>query len=220
LDSISHAWESEGGLLELQQSFGGKFQDWMKTNPYYRRFINIVTGVENQVHTISTVRAKQDYQVEQSPVDGRMQVVKLGLRPVMRDSLEYEMALAFSLKMNNEATAVKDNTGGLFKDRPRVLKPEDGEVIARWLDTGEDIYTKIAEQRQSYIDLIRMIEKKAGEEITKLIKSLENHRSIQRPLEEFTLEWLEKTYKMVKAKADELEGEGKDEPESAIEEKS
>lgn len=210
LDSISHAWEGTGGLLELQQHYGGDFRSWMKVNPTYKHFIDVVTGVKNRVHTINTMRTKQDYQVERSEVDGKIQIKKVGLKPVMRDSLEYEMQLVFTLDMANVATAAKDNTGGIFQGKPRILSEEDGELIYKWLEEGEDLHAKQEEERQAFIQMIRGLEQEVGEEISKLISSFENHPSVQMAVEDMPLEWLERVHKAVVQKADQVKRKGED----------
>lgn len=203
-DSASHGWEGEGGILEIQQMNGGRFQDWKETNKDYRKFIDVVTGTTNHIHTINTLRTKQEYQVNRSEVDNKLEVVKLGTKPVTRDSLEYELQIVFNIDMDHIAHTSKDNTLGMFK-KPRTLTEADGEVIIKWLELGEDIYAEQEKERQQYIGLIRGMETEVGEEITKLVQSLENHKAIQKPLEEFNLEWLEKTYGMVMQKAKEIE---------------
>jgi hypothetical protein len=38
IDSVTHVWKGEGGLLEHQESLGGRYQDWAKTTPMYHKF--------------------------------------------------------------------------------------------------------------------------------------------------------------------------------------
>ena len=202
LDSISHAWEGEGGMLELQQDYGGTFQSWKKVNPHYRKFIDVVTGVRNNVHTISTIRAKQDYQVSRSEVDGKLEVIKLGLKPVQRDSLEYEMQVVFNIDMKHIATVSKDNTGGFF-EKPRVITPEDGGILYEWLEVGEDIFKKREEERNNYIKFIRQMGQELGEPLQKFIAELEEKAKTS--VEDMKLEWLEKAYELVNNKMKQLE---------------
>jgi hypothetical protein len=100
IDSISHAWEGDNGLLDLQQAKGGSFGAWRDVNPIYNDFIKVVTGEKHKLHSISTVRQKQDYQVDRTDT-GKLEIKKLGLKHVQRDSLEYEFQVVFNIDMNH-----------------------------------------------------------------------------------------------------------------------
>lgn len=139
-DSLSHFWEGDGGILDLQQSYGGTFQAWRDTNPHYSNFISLVTGERHGLDMINCIRAKQAYEVSTSET-GKLKVEKLGLKPVQRDSLEYEFHIVFSIDMNHTAVTVKDNSE-IFKDVPRVIDAEVGELIYDWLKTGKDIHAE------------------------------------------------------------------------------
>jgi hypothetical protein len=153
IDSISHAWDSEGGLLDLQQAKGGNFQAWRDVNPHYQAFISLITGEKYRVHTIATVRQKQEYAMEQSET-GKLQVKKMGLKHVQRDSLEYEFQIVFNVNMEHVATTSKDNSG-LFEEVPAKLSPDHGRKLIQWLDKGIDVKGKEEEDRLEFIRMIR-----------------------------------------------------------------
>lgn len=152
LDSISHAWEAEGGLLDVQQDKGGNFQAWREVNPIYAKFIDLVTGVTFKIHTLSSMRTKQEYHVGATET-GKLTVQKLGLKTVQRDSLEYELQLVFNIDMDHIAKPAKDNTLGMF-DRHQVITAEYGKKLIRWLEKGEDVKGKEEEERQNFIKMI------------------------------------------------------------------
>src|SRR5690625_3018182 len=106
--SLSHFWEGEGGILDLQQQFGGNYQAWAKTNPHYAHFVSLVTGEKYQIDMLNGIRAKQHYEVTQNEV-GKLHIQKMGLKPTQRDSLEYEFHIAFNIDMDHIATTMKDN---------------------------------------------------------------------------------------------------------------
>lgn len=150
VDSTTHAWAKEGGLLELQQSFGGRYQDWAKVNPHERKFHESI--FENDVHVITTTRTKQDYSLEKNEID-KLEVKKLGTKPIQRDDMEYEYMLVFNLDQNNSATVSKDNTG-LFKGTSTRITPDVGMVLYDWLELGIDVKAEAEKKRQEILEYI------------------------------------------------------------------
>jgi hypothetical protein len=63
IDSVTHVWKGEGGLLEYQTSLGGRYQDWAKTTPLYQQFLNSI--LHSSCHVITTMRKKQAYSMVQ-----------------------------------------------------------------------------------------------------------------------------------------------------------
>ncbi|MGQ0452586.1 AAA family ATPase, partial [Bacillus sp. SS-TM] len=110
-DSLSHAWEGIGGILDQQQDLGGRFQDWKTMKPVIKEFIKSLT--ENDVHIIATLRTKQEYQAERDDND-KLQIRKLGLKPIQKDDLEYEFMIVLRMEQNHTATPTKDNMNIIF----------------------------------------------------------------------------------------------------------
>lgn len=136
IDSISHEWEGKGGCLEIQESLGGKYQDWAKVTPRHRAFIDAV--LESKAHVITTVRRKQDYEMTKDG-NGRVKVEKAGLKEVTREGFEYELTVNLELDVNHNATASKDRTG-MFMNKPAfVPSAYTGKMIAEWCESGFDV---------------------------------------------------------------------------------
>lgn len=147
IDSISHFWEGPGGILELQQKYGGTYQAWQQTNPHYAHFVSLVTGEKYQIDMLNGIRAKQHYEVSQNEV-GKLKVQKMGLKPTQRDSLEYEFHIAFNIDMDHIATTMKDNSG-MFNQVPQQIETEVGEKLYSWLKTGEDVISEKIEKEKA-----------------------------------------------------------------------
>ncbi len=76
-----------------------------------------------------TIRAKQDYLVDQST--GKMTIQKVGLKPVEKDGIHYEFTLALDIDINHKARASKDRTG-LFMDKdPFIISPKTVITISK-----------------------------------------------------------------------------------------
>ncbi|TRT87759.1 MAG: AAA family ATPase [Microcystis aeruginosa Ma_AC_P_19900807_S299] len=133
IDSITHVWKGQGGLLEYQSSLGGRYQDWAKVTPLYQRWLNTI--LQSKSHIITTCRKKQAYTIIQE--NGKTKVEKQGMEDEIRENYEYEMTV--SLEITNDrhmARASKDRTQ-LFVDKPEfMITVETGNQILGWCNSG------------------------------------------------------------------------------------
>ena len=138
LDSISHAWAGEGGLLDTQGKLadGGmnSFTAWRKLTPQHNAFIEAM--IRSKLHLIATMRSKMDYVVETNE-KGKSVPKKVGLAPVQREGMDYEFDIVLDLDLNHNAQSTKDRSS-LFDGR-LVSKPDEkvGKQILEWLDRGQ-----------------------------------------------------------------------------------
>lgn len=140
VDSITHEWEGKGGCLQIQESLGGKYQDWAKVTPRHQAFIDAI--LQSKCHVITTVRRKQDYEMTKDS-GGKMKVEKAGLKEVTREGFEYELTANLELDVRHNATASKDRTG-LFEGKPAFVPSiETGQMILEWCENGEDVNVAI-----------------------------------------------------------------------------
>ncbi len=154
IDSISHAWEGKGGILELVESVtqgqSGKkdsFRAW--GDPRVKNAENslwdAVLGFPG--HVIVTMRAKTAY--ERSVENGKAKIVKLGLEPKQRSGIEFEFDIIAEMDKENwlEIDKARDPEGTL--EGHRIHKPgiKFAKMLKSWLDSGatpvEDYETRI-----------------------------------------------------------------------------
>ena len=143
LDSITHAWAGEGGLLDIHdkvsQASASKntYMAWRTVTPMHNKFIEAM--LSSPCHIIATIRAKQDYALI-TDSNGKTQVRKLGLAPIQREGMDYEFTTVFDISIEHIATASKDRTS-LF-DTPDVgsmpfkVGKDTGEKLKVWLTSG------------------------------------------------------------------------------------
>ena len=138
VDSFSHAWNNEGGVLEIKSEIenqSGKtgFSAWNEAGKIQNGLINSILSVP--CHTIVTMRTKMAYAMEVNE-RGKTVPVKIGLEPVQRENAEYEFDLVLQLSREHIASASKDTT---FLDSwSGVITPELGAQLGKWLDEGEE----------------------------------------------------------------------------------
>lgn len=134
IDSISHVWNGEGGLLEYQNSLGGRYQDWAKATPLYQKWLNTI--LQSKCHIITTTRKKQAYNLVTD--NNKTKVEKAGLEDEIRNGYDYEMTLALEIINDKHmAKASKDRTQ-LFMDKPEFLiTVNTGVQIKEWCNRGK-----------------------------------------------------------------------------------
>lgn len=136
VDSFSHAWNNEGGVLDIKAEIEKKpgknsYTAWSDAGKYQNSLVNTVLSVN--CHTIVTMRVKMEYAMEQND-RGKMQPVKIGLAPVQRDDTEYEFDVVLNINRDHTAFPSKDTT---FLDTwTGIITPELGKSLKDWLDNG------------------------------------------------------------------------------------
>ena len=131
IDSLSHAWSGEGGLLDMQGKIaassrsGNSYAAWREVTPWHNKLIDAM--LSSPAHIIATMRSKTEY-IQAENERGYKEIRKVGLAPVQRDGMDYEFGVVFDLTANHMATVSKDRTS-IF----------DGQIFALSQDTGKTL---------------------------------------------------------------------------------
>jgi hypothetical protein len=139
IDSLSHAWAGEGGLLDMQGKIADAgtngFAAWRKVTPKHNALVEAM--LQSKCHIIATMRAKTEY-VLTTNEKGKQEPKKVGLAPVQRDGMEYEFTVFIDLSVEHLATTTKDRTG-LFDGQ--YFKPDEktGKQLLAWLEDGVEV---------------------------------------------------------------------------------
>lgn len=138
IDSLSHAWAGDGGLLDKQGKMADRgtnsFAAWRTITPEHNNLVDAM--LRSPCHIIATMRAKQEYVLETND-KGKQQPKKVGMAPVQREGMEYEFTVMLDVDMNHIATASKDRTS-LFDGQYFKIDKSTGERLLAWLETGID----------------------------------------------------------------------------------
>jgi len=139
IDSLSHAWESTGGILEKhadevkRQRVENSFTAWRTITPQHNKLVEAM--LQSGCHVIATMRTKTEW-VMQENERGKMVPLKVGMAPIQRKGMEYEFDIIADMDYEHtmiisgsRCTAVADNV---------VEKPsaEWFEKVRIWLDAG------------------------------------------------------------------------------------
>jgi hypothetical protein len=145
LDSWSHFWEGEGGVLDevdaaAKRSGGGNsFAGWKHGTPLQRHMVDTILGLD--MHVVVTMRSKMEYVlVEYADKNGksRTKPEKVGMAPVQRAGVEYEFQLVGDMDLDHRITISKSRCDVLAD---ALIQPnresEAAELFLKWLDDGE-----------------------------------------------------------------------------------
>lgn len=140
VDSLTHAWSDEGGLLDqadkMEASGKNRFTMWAELTPQHRALVNAL--LQSPKHIVVTMRSKQEYALEKDDKTGKNRVRKLGMGVVQRDGIEYEFTVLLDIDQNHHAHASKDRTG-MFDNEVFVIDEKTGQRIEGWLNAGKDV---------------------------------------------------------------------------------
>jgi len=150
IDSLSHAWSGEGGLLQQKEQLdargGNSYTNWGKMTPLHEQLVSAI--LHSKIHIVTTMRSKQDYVLQENS-RGKQAPIKVGLAPVQREGLEYEFTVVLDIAMNHEAVASKDRTG-LFGGKAFRVTKETGTELRTWLlSAGSPLPTLDAKPAQT-----------------------------------------------------------------------
>lgn len=145
MDSISHQWMGEGGILSRKEALdkqgGNSFTNWATFTPEQEKFKSSIANAP--IHIIATLRSKQEYVIEEN-ARGKQAPKKMGMAPIQREGMEYEFSIVFELQMSHRATVSKDRTGLFASDNAvyDLIDPAMGKTIINWLKTAKPLPTK------------------------------------------------------------------------------
>jgi len=149
IDSLSHFWEGEGGVLDIADAAGARaggnsWAGWKTATPALRHLIDVMLA--SDLHIIVTMRSKQEWTQEEY-TDGKghrkTRPVRLGMAPVMRNGMEYEMTVVGDLDLEHRLTITKSRCDALSD---LVVQPgraaEAAETFLRWTNSGAGVASR------------------------------------------------------------------------------
>lgn len=157
IDSLSHAWAGEGGLMEDADKGGDSMLKWGPINKAQNKLISAITG--SRCHIIATVRSKTEYLFDKG-ADGKTAVSVVGTSPIQRKEMPYEFGIFLNMDRAHRLTVLKTDCSII--DRLEVVEPTEEFMtpIIEWLETGEavtelqDVVKKASQlEADEYIDI-------------------------------------------------------------------
>lgn len=135
IDSISHEWDY---IIEQHAALSGNsYTNWSKFTPRHQRFIQSI--LQADVHIICTLRAKQDYILIEK--NGKQVPEKVGLKPIQKEGVDYELTIVFEIDIKHYATVSKDRTELFLNTTEFRITSETGKLIHDWCKQGIEAET-------------------------------------------------------------------------------
>ncbi|GHV43681.1 hypothetical protein FACS189490_13900 [Clostridia bacterium] len=138
IDSFSHAWNQEDGVLDYKEKIAGQpgknsYTAWNEAGRVQNGLVNFILGAD--CHTIVTMRSKMEYEVIENE-RGKKEPRRIGLAPIQRDDTEYEFDIVFDVGRDHYARTTKDTT--FLDDFCAPLSISLGADINKWLNNAKD----------------------------------------------------------------------------------
>lgn len=139
IDSLSHAWNGKGGLLEQVDEFakkspsGNTFIAWKKGTPIQNDFVEAINS--SGIHIICTLRSKIQYSMETNK-DGKIEPKRIGMEPIQREGMEYEFDITGHMNSEHEWIIEKTTCPALVDKVISKPGTETAKVILDWLTSG------------------------------------------------------------------------------------
>ena len=149
IDSLSHFWEGEGGVLDIADAAGTRaggnsWAGWKSATPALRHLIDTILA--SDLHIIVTMRSKTEWTQEEytdSKGHRKTRPVRLGMAPVMRQGTEYEMTVVGDLDLEHRLTITKSRCDALAD---LVIQPgragEAAETFLNWTNSGAEVASR------------------------------------------------------------------------------
>lgn len=141
IDSLSHAWQGDGGALDqVSRKGGNSFTAWKDVTPQHNRMVEAI--LRSPCHVIATMRSKMEYVLEEQVNKAGMKTQvprKVGMAPIQRAGMEYEFDVVADLDHTHTLTVSKSRCPDI--DGAIVLKPGAAfiEPVIAWLSEGSDV---------------------------------------------------------------------------------
>lgn len=153
MDSVTHQWDGEGGILRRKEEMdrrpnANSWANWALFTPEHTSFVEKIK--QAPIHIIATMRTKQEWTLEKSD-KGKTKPVKSGTQPIQRDGFDYEFTLVFDVQMDHKAEIDKNRTG-LFEGKVIDLAdPKVAKAIKTWLESGKPIEVSTPQQTPAQV---------------------------------------------------------------------
>jgi hypothetical protein len=138
IDSLSHAWNGPGGILELVEDAsarikGNSYAAWKDVTPFQNDLIEAIVG--SDIHIIATMRSKMDY-VQQKDDKGYTKIQKVGMAPIQRDGFEYEFDVVMDMDIEHRGIISKTRCPALTDGVYKFPGESVAEILSTWLNSG------------------------------------------------------------------------------------
>ena len=141
IDSLSHAWNAQGGVLDMvdraaaRSQSNNSFTAWRNVTPIHNSLVDAI--LNTPIHVIATMRSKTEYVLEIND-KGKQIPRKVGLAPIQRDGMEYEFDVCGEMDWENNLVIGKTRcsalAGAVIEKPGKAL----ANTLVSWLSDGSE----------------------------------------------------------------------------------
>ncbi|MBX4189696.1 ATP-binding protein [Candidatus Parcubacteria bacterium] len=156
IDSLSHAWAGEGGVLDMQdaatQSSKTKnsYTAWREVTPWHNKLIDAM--LQSNAHIITTMRVKTHYEIVIE--NGKAKPIKIGLAPIQREGMDYEFTTVLDIDKDSHLYSSSKDRTKLFEGKHDVISEETGIRLIEWLNEGKS-FSEVEAEEKAEIEKIK-----------------------------------------------------------------
>jgi len=139
VDSLSHAWASKDGALQMvdrevaRSQSRNSFAAWRNVTPIHNQMVDAIIGCK--AHIVCTMRSKMEYVMDKDE-KGKTTIRKIGLQPIQREGLDYEFTICGDIDQDHKFIVSKSRCPA-FADAV-IEKPgkQFADALLKWLNEG------------------------------------------------------------------------------------
>lgn len=163
VDSHSHFWRGEGGVLDVSS---GRWTGWKEARPMHADMIDAILSCD--AHVILCARMVQEHVQVKDEKTGKLEVRKLGMKVQQDDNLEYEVNIGIEMDMSHVIHVSKSRTRAVPVGAEFISghAEEFAGIYRDWLAGGEPAASR--EQTDGLIAVLNRIEDPANRQRAKL----------------------------------------------------
>jgi len=166
LDSISHAWQYKGGILDILSEVKAtsnnrnEYAAWGDPRVVKEKGLLFELLRDNRVHCISTVRVKEKMEIGVNE-QGKTTVQSLGEQQIMQADIKYEPDLVLHMEEAGtattppRATVVKSRYAMFTKGESYIFTKELCEQLRQYLEEGTSPEAIAETQHKEYEDAVK-----------------------------------------------------------------
>jgi hypothetical protein len=145
VDSVSHEWAGEGGILDWQEEeltrMAGedyhkreacKMASWIKPKGSHKQMVQKLLQVK--AHLILCFRAEEKLKM-QKDAQGKMQIIPMGFQPICSKEMPYELTVSFLLNVDKpgipQPIKLQEQHKPMFP-ASKLLDETCGQLISAW----------------------------------------------------------------------------------------
>lgn len=139
IDSLSHAWEGEGGALDMvdaatrRSQSGNSYTAWKDVTPLHRKLIDAM--LQSPCHIIATMRSKTEYIIETND-KGKSFPRKVGMAPIQRQGMEYEFTIVGDMDTDHNLVITKSRCEAFTDKVENKPGAKFFAPLMEWLNSG------------------------------------------------------------------------------------